>query len=101
MDLAYLADGAVLAIVQGGQRGLHLRPDAGGTRDHEPRRVLGASAPPLAALSQRVSVRQARVASWRVKWVSGFARSWPEISAMRLSRYLSVLRWTARARAVA
>jgi hypothetical protein len=101
MDLAYLADGAVLAIVQGGQRGLHLRLDAGGTRDHEPRRVLGASAPPLAALSQRVSVRQARVASWRVKWVSGFARSWPEISAMRLSRYLSVLRWTARARAVA
>jgi len=46
-------------------------------------------------------VRQARPASCRLKRVSGDARSWPEISRMRCRRYLSVLRCTDSARAVA
>ena len=47
------------------------------------------------------SVRQARLASCRLNRVSGEARSWPEISRMRCRRYLSVLRCTDSAWAVA
>ena len=46
------------------------------------------------------SVTQARVASCRLKCVSGSARSYPVSSRIRCSRYFSVLRCTDRAREV-
>jgi hypothetical protein len=45
-------------------------------------------------LRKPINVCQARVASCRLKRVSGQERSWPEISRIRCSRYLSVLRCT-------
>lgn len=53
------------------------------------------------AARRAARVFQARVASCRLKYVSGSARSWPEISRIRRRRYFSVLRWIASADVVA
>jgi uncharacterized membrane protein len=63
--------------------------------------VIGRASPQDASPRTARIVRHARTASCRLNWTSGSPRSWPEISRIRRKRYLSVLRCTARERAVA